>query len=290
MKDSRKVILLTGATGLLGNRVAEVSPSDCRLITIGRSPCIGLPANVEHLNLDLTDPNFGERLPTRVDSVIHLAQSRLFREFPRGAIDVFSVNTQSTALLLDHAVKSGCKEFIYASTGGVYKPSAVLTESSSVLGFEDMQVYQASKLAAEAMLGAYARTIRVVALRIFFMYGEGQQESMLIPRLIRSVRDSRPISLIGSEGFRLNPLYVGDAASLVWKITDSNFSGVLNVAGPQELTLKKIGELIGRRVGKAPLFETSSGVPLDFRVSLERLERNFGQMGTSFDMGVCSIT
>jgi nucleoside-diphosphate-sugar epimerase len=289
MPDSQKVILMTGATGLLGNRVAAIAPNNCRLISIGRNPAAGLPAHVEHLSVDLADPEMWRQLPSRIDTVIHLAQSRRFREFPNGAADVFAVNTRSTALLLDHAVKSGCKEFIYASTGGVYKPGAILTESSQLLDFDEMQIYPASKLAAEAMLGSYARAFRVVTIRIFFMYGEGQHESMLIPRLVGSIRKGSPISLTGLDGFRFNPLYVGDAASLVWAVVDSKFSGVLNVAGPVELTLGEVCRRLGAMVGIDPLFEIIEGKPTDFRVNLELLERNFGQMATSFEVGARAI-
>ena len=289
MPDSSKVILMTGATGLLGGRVAAIAPDNCRLISIGRNSGVGLPAHVEHLSVDLADSELGRKLPSRIDTVIHLAQSRRFREFPNGAADVFAVNAQSTALLLDHAVKSGCKDFIYASTGGVYKPGAILTESSPLLDFDGMQIYPASKLAAEAMLGSYARAFRVVAMRIFFMYGEGQQESMLIPRLVGSIRKGSPISLTGPVGFRFNPLYVGDAASLVWAIVDSKFSGILNVSGPEELTLREVCERLGPIVGVDPVFEIAEGKAIDFCVNLKLLEHNFGKMETRFEVGARAI-
>lgn len=289
MVDSKKVILMTGATGLLGHRVAEISPKNYKLISIGRTFSDGLPAHVEHLNLDLTDPNLRGQLPDRIDTVIHLAQSRRFREFPQGAADVFAVNTLSTMLLLEHAVKAGCKEFIYASTGGVYRPSSRLTESSTVLGFDEMLIYPASKLAAEAILGSYSRLFRVVVMRIFFMYGENQHESMLIPRLLNSIRESRPISLAGNDGFRFNPLYVGDAANLVWSVVNSEFSGILNVAGPNELTLRNVCDLLGKQIGRKPIFDVKPEIPVNFCVNLELLENKFGQMGTSFDAVTSTI-
>jgi UDP-glucose 4-epimerase len=289
MLESPKVILMTGGTGLLGNRVSAIAPNNCRLVSIGRHPAVGLPAHVESLSVDLADPEMGRQLPSTIDAVIHLAQSRRFREFPNGAADVFAVNTRSTALLLDHAVKSGCKVFIYASTGSVYKPGAILTESSPLLDFEKMQIYPASKLAAEVMLGSYSRAFRVVAMRIFFMYGEGQHESMLMPRLVWSIRKGRPISLAEPDGFRFNPLYVGDVASLVWAIIDSKFSGVLNVAGPEELTLGEVCGRLGSMVGVDPVFEITEEKPLDFRVNLELLERNFGKMATRFEVGARAI-
>jgi len=257
------------------------------MLSIGRNPLFNNAFNFEHRKINLSSPDFIKFLPPHVDTVIHLAQSRRFREFPQGAADVFAINTMSTARLLDYAVKSGCQEFIYASTGSVYRPTtSLLSESSSVLKFDEIQMYPASKLAAEVILGAYSRSLRVVVMRIFFMYGPGQHESMLIPRLINFIRQGRPISLSVPDGFRFNPLYADDVASLIWSIMDSDFSGLLNVAGPEELNLREVCELIGKQVGVNPLFENSSGIPADFRVDLAKLESRFGAMPTRFDVGI----
>ncbi|MGV3628269.1 MAG: NAD-dependent epimerase/dehydratase family protein [Betaproteobacteria bacterium] len=286
MPSRIKTVLLTGATGLLGHYVATLAPSHWRLISIGRNPPARIAPNIEHLSINLASPAFIDLLPSHVDTVIHLAQSRRFREFPQGAADVFAINTMSTAWLLDYAVKSGCQEFIYASTGSVYRPSTLLTESSSTLNFDETQLYPASKLAAEAILGAYSKSLRVALMRIFFMYGPGQHESMLIPRLIRLIRQGKPISLSGPDGFHFNPLYAEDAASLVWSIIDSDFSGLLNVAGPEELNLREVCKLIGDEIGSTPIFEKASGIPTDFRVDLTKLENLFGAMPTRFEVGI----
>jgi len=52
-------------------------------------------------------------LPTNIDVINHLAQSDKFRDFPAGAPDIFQVNINSTAMLLDYVQKSGVKIFIY---------------------------------------------------------------------------------------------------------------------------------------------------------------------------------
>ena len=52
-------------------------------------------------------------LPTNIDVINHLAQSDKFRDFLAGAPDIFQVNINSTAMLLDYIQKSGVKNFIY---------------------------------------------------------------------------------------------------------------------------------------------------------------------------------
>src|SRR5206468_7571481 len=45
---------------------------------------------------DLRHPLEGAGLPSSIDAVVHLAQSRRYREFPAGAEDVFALNVRAT--------------------------------------------------------------------------------------------------------------------------------------------------------------------------------------------------
>ena len=62
---------------------------------------------------------------------------------------------------------------------------------------------------------AYQGEFVVVILRFFFVYGPGQSNEMLIPRLVKSVREGQPIALDGLDGLRINPVYVEDAVRAV---------------------------------------------------------------------------
>src|ERR1700730_11372201 len=57
---------------------------------------------VQWLPLDLSLP-LSDTLPATIDAVIHLAQSRRYREFPDGAVDMYEINAAATVRLLDHA-------------------------------------------------------------------------------------------------------------------------------------------------------------------------------------------
>src|SRR5262249_54225224 len=95
-------ILLTGATGFIGRRLTSL------LIERGHelfcflrpgNPCV---AGATPLPSDLARHTANETFPP-VDTVIHLAQSQQYRNFPDAADDIFAVNTLATARLLDRA-------------------------------------------------------------------------------------------------------------------------------------------------------------------------------------------
>nr|WP_315412445.1 NAD(P)-dependent oxidoreductase [uncultured Pseudomonas sp.] len=282
MSMLRKTVLLTGGGGLLGRALASSVPNGWDVYSVGRN----LPQlpSVTNIELDLTDPDFCDHLPAKVDVIVHLAQSRRFREFPAGSLDVFAVNSISTLKLVDYAQRVGCKQFVYASTGGVYKPvDCALTEKSPILNCEASGIYPASKIAAEMMLGAYKDVMNVAILRFFFIYGEGQESSMLMPRLVASIKNGDPINLAGENGFSFCPLYVDDAAGLVCSVVDSEYSGVLNVAGPNVVTLREVCDVISTTIGRVPVYNVLDSDPVNFVVDSSRLEEKFGRMHNSFE-------
>ena len=107
--------LLTGGSGLIGARLIAALGSE-NVVALGRRRPAGEPPWIPY---DLTAPELPDCLP-RVETVIHLAQSRRYRAFPTEARDIFEVNVASTARLLDWARGIGVRRFIYASSGGVY--------------------------------------------------------------------------------------------------------------------------------------------------------------------------
>ena len=157
-------------------------------------------------------------LPNEVDTIVYLAQSDHFRDFPDKSQDIFAVNAASVLQMLDYARESGVKRFIYASSGGVYGSSQdVLIENTSLSINNKLGFYLSTKICAEALLENYIPYMSIIILRFFFVYGFGQRKDMLIPRLVDSVRQGEPIHLQGKEGFKLNPIYVVDAVHSIKK-------------------------------------------------------------------------
>lgn len=207
------------------------------------------------------------RLPKDVKGVIALAQSQHFRNFPERAHEIFAVNVSAHLALLEWARAAGVKRFVYASSGGVYGPSARLSVAENELFSVDSPLgfYLGSKLCAEVIFQNYRHFFdTAVILRPFFIYGPGQRRDMLVPRLIDSVRTGQVIKLQGPDGLRLNPVYVDDAVEGFAAALEAPGRHVLNLAGPDVVSLRAIGGHIGHIVGKAPRFETAEGAPSDY--------------------------
>jgi nucleoside-diphosphate-sugar epimerase len=207
---------------------------------------------------------------------VHLAQARRHREFPDQAADVFSVNVASTLALLDLARRAGAVRFIYASTGGVYggddRPFRESDPPCQNLGF-----YPASKLAGELLVNSYRAYFKTTLCRFFFVYGRGQNESMLMPRLVRSVRSGDPITLQGDDGIRINPIHVTDAVNALARcLTLGGGHEVINIAGGEVLTLRAIADEIGCIVGRVPVFSRVEQPPTHLVADISKMKQSLG--------------
>jgi nucleoside-diphosphate-sugar epimerase len=233
--------------------------------------------NVSWLTCDLAQAWDIAAFPKHVDVIIHLAQSRRFREFPEAAMDIFVVNVVSTLRLLEYARQVGVRQFIYASSGGVYGSGPrAFAESDAIQAHDRLNFYLTTKVYAEVLINKYAAFFVTTILRPFFVYGMAQHPQMLIPRLIRGVLDGQPIRLAGPTGIRINPIYNLDLAEILERCLALRESCTLNVAGGEILTMRQIGEIIGEVVGKAPHFTVDTGGDGDMVGGIRKLEQLLG--------------
>ncbi len=255
-------ILVTGANGLLGHAVVEKLSQEHQVTAIVRN----LPAEpndfVNYLEFDLSQEWDTSNLPSDIEVIIHLAQSNNYKNFPESALEVFNVNLSTTIKLLDFGKRVGINRFILASTGGLYAQRKLpLNEDSQLFAPDRMSHYLGTKLSAEIFSSNYRSFFHVDILRIFFMYGPRQKVNMLIPRIISSVKNEIPITLAGSAGIRINPIFVDDVVTVIRERVHSKDSQVFNVAGADVVSLREIAETIGRNLGKTPQFEFLSSQP-----------------------------
>jgi len=258
-------VLLTGANGLLGRKLAEQLLLRGHFVygMVHSQPSKPI-AGIDYLIVNLNTNWPLSSLPDTVDAVIHLAQSAHFREFPEKALDVFQVNIASTARLLDYARRVGVRKFVYASSGGVYGNGRdAFRENSPIVFPGQLGYYLGSKLCGEVMVQSYAAVFQVVLLRFFFMYGPGQNRTMLLPRLMDSIKSGKPVILQGNDGIRINPVHVVDAAAATIAAVEQAESATFNISGPDVLSLRQICDAMGEFLGVEPQFQIINTHPND---------------------------
>lgn len=258
-----KRCVITGASGLIGSNLIGRLRRAWEVHAISRHPPAGNPAdNVIWHKMDLAKELDRQALPERADALIYLAQSEHFRDFPERALDIFGVNTMGLVRALDYARGAGVRTFVYGSSGGVYGYGETSMNEKLVIPAEGgLGFYLGTKLCSEIVALNYSALMSVVILRFFFVYGPGQRRTMLIPRLIDTIREGRQVALQGTDGVRLNPTYVLDAAAAIERALELEGTYKINVAGPEVLTLREMCEIIGGAVGRPPVYSIQPGAP-----------------------------
>ncbi|MEP7145106.1 MAG: NAD(P)-dependent oxidoreductase [Ferruginibacter sp.] len=254
----KKRILVTGGTGLIGSYLTDalLSVGDYEVFILGRKENPGWKDNeIKYVEIDLANDWNEAQLPEHLYGIIHLSQAENFRDFPGKAKETFYINTLSTLKLINYAVENKISHFIYASSGGVYGNGEEAFSEDQHIGYEkNTGFYIATKHCSEVVLENYSKLLNVFILRFFFVYGKGQNKNMLIPRLINFVKNEEAITLQGESGIKINPIYVQDAVMAILEALKINESHTINIGGPDVLSLKEIGEIIGSALKKEPKF------------------------------------
>lgn len=281
-------ILLTGGSGLIGQRLVELAPPALEILTVGRRAPRGRCAWIE---TDLGGAWSEATLPAGVETVVHLAQSRRYREFPAAAADLFAVNVASTQRLLEWARTRGVRRFVLASSGGVYgRGPEPFAEDTPLPAGGAPNAYLAGKLAAELLAHSYRGCFDVIVLRPFFVYGPAQDPEMLLPRIVAAVAAGRPVRLEGAAGMRCNPLHVDDAARALLGCLALTESTTVNLAGPEVWSLREIAGRAGALLGRPPRFE--SGTPAaspDLIGATGRMRQLLGAPRVGLDEGISEL-
>lgn len=251
-------LLILGAGGKMGpslarraRRAAEQANVSKRIIAVARFSNQGLverfrSEGVETITADLLEPGALSRLPD-VNNVIFMAA----RKFGTSGAEylTWAMNTYLPGLVAERYRDSKIVAF---STGNVYPlRSASQGGASESTGVEPVGEYGQSALGRERMFeyGASKWHTPVAILRLNYAidlrYG-------VVPDIGRAVYERRPVDL--RMGL-VNVIWQGDANSVCLR----SFAhcqappNILNLSGPETLSVRYLAQEFGRRFGVEPV-------------------------------------
>jgi UDP-glucose 4-epimerase len=264
-------VLITGVAGFIGSHVARRFAT-AGFDVVGVDDLSGgdranVPRDVEFLEIDLSRAPLLARLPGRCEKILHLAgQSSGEISFDDPEADL-AKNTVSTLNLIRYAMHSGVERLIYASSMSVY--GSVRDEPiSETHACTPLSCYGVGKLAAENYLKVYRKSVQSVALRMFNVYGPGQnmrnlRQGMVSIYLAQAVANGR-IEVKGSlERFR-DFIYIDDVVEAWWRAASlpAALGRTVNVGTGVRTT---VGDLLAKVCAAVPGsdYYVSGGTPGD---------------------------
>jgi nucleoside-diphosphate-sugar epimerase len=273
------MILITGASGMLGARVLDLFSGE-EIITIGRHEIKVLPENVTFIKADITNKSDLEKINIKyknITSIIHLAANVPVSSDKDSAIGMVTGNVLGTVNLLE-TFKDGLEKFIYASTAEVYGLPGSGSKISEQYLPKPQSYYGASKLSAEYFIESFASKfiVEYKILRFTVLYGPGDMINRAIPNFIKKAINSEDLEIYCGEELR-DYLSIADAAKAIKCAYSSSNSGVYNIGTGVGVSIKDAARQILEIVGGSsqlllkPRVKASADIVLDITKAKKEL-------------------
>lgn len=202
MKLEGQKVLVTGADGFIGSHLTELLVrTGCSVTALSQYDSFGhngwlddlsedVRASIEIHRGDIRDPSFVQRIVDGKQTVFHLAALIAIPYSYAAPHSYVSVNVNGTLNILEACRSIGIHRLVHTSTSEVYG-TAQFTPISEDHPLVAQSPYAASKIGADMMVTAYARSfdLPAVILRPFNTYGPRQSERAVLPTIIRQAID-----------------------------------------------------------------------------------------------------
>lgn len=256
-------ILVTGATGLLGECITDVLMSHTEgnilVWASGRDDerakrmfsRFSSNPRFHYVHWDVMQP-----LPTTEDFhyVIHAASSASPRFFATQPVETILSNILGIRNLMDYGIRHNMRRLLFVSTGEVYGEGDGRYFSEEYSGYVDSlsprSCYPAGKRAAETLCASYAEEYGAdfVVARPCHIYGPHftSHDNRVYAQFIRNIINGEDIIMKSDGSQHRSWCYVTDAVSALLHILLKGESGnAYNVADPtSEITIRELAEII----------------------------------------------
>ncbi|MDR0827491.1 MAG: SDR family oxidoreductase [Desulfovibrio sp.] len=254
---TRKRILVTGASGLLGSHLCG------RLLADGHE-VIGLDnfftssrSNIEHLlddrRFELIRHDVTFPLYVEVDEIFNLACPASPVHYQHDQVQTIKTCVHGAINMLGLAKRLRARIF-QASTSEVYGDPEIHPQTEDYWGhvnpIGERSCYDEGKRCAEALFFAYWRqnNLSIKVGRIFNTYGPRMHpnDGRVVSNFIMQALKNEPITIFGDGGQTRSFCYISDLIECMVRFMDTpaDFTGPLNMGNPEEHSIKEIAELV----------------------------------------------
>ena len=311
-----KTILITGGAGFIGSHLVRRFVNNYpyyHIINLDKLTYCGDLSNVEDISdkenytfikgdicdVGLLKNIFEEYTP---DAIIHLAaESHVDNSIDNPNIFI-QTNVMGTCNLLNMAKQYGVERFYHVSTDEVY--GALGMDDDPFLEttpYDPKSPYSASKASSDHFVRAYGNTFKLnyVISNCSNNYGPNQHSEKLIPTVINSILNKKPIPVYGKGDNVRDWLYVEDHAKAIDLIFHKGINGeTYNIGGDMEKTNLELIRILCNEIDFILNSEDSSTELIefvadrkghDFRYSIdcEKLKKELGwEIEISFIEGI----
>lgn len=255
-------VLLTGAAGFVGSRVAGVLlrggcevHAGVRDDPHGRLGGIAADLRLESLDLRRASDLDAWVRRVRPDLAIHCAWYATPGSYLTSPENLAHVEIGLS--LARSLAAAGCRRLVALGTCFEYEPSHEALSESSPL--RPATPYARSKLQLARALERLSAEgpLDIAWARLFYLYGPFEDERRLVPSVTRSLLEGKPARTTSGEQLR-DFLHVDDVAEALWAVARGSVTGAVNVGSGQPTAVRTLVLELARIVGRPDLVELGS--------------------------------
>jgi len=253
------IVTLTGATGFVGRHVLR------RLLELGHQVRVLVrdPASLQSIMADpgkleiLHTPDLFAESPSRLqqflagsETLVHTAWYAEPGEYLTSPVNLSCLT--GTLDLASAFAEIGGKRFIGVGTCAEYDTSAGLLTTETPLA--PTTLYSACKAAAYLVLLNLlpAEGVSFAWCRLFYLYGEGEDERRLVPYIRTQLEMGREALLTTGNQVR-DFIDVKDAARLIVEVASDQTEGAVNICSGKAVTIRQFAERLADELGRRDL-------------------------------------
>ena len=253
-----KKILITGIYGFLGKHLAIKLHDNNEIIGINLpNKSKNLQKELDNITIiegDVSENNTLEKINSDIDLILHFGSPTSVILFKQDPARYFNNTINGMKNILEFAKKNSVKKLIYPSSASVYaKNSPPHTENIIP---KPSNPYGSAKVECENLAHSYNDTVNSIGLRIFAVYGPGEETkqnlSSVINLFLGDVKNSRKPVIFGDGTQTRDFIYFDDAISAIINSTELPQQGIINVGSgistSFNLVIEKIGNIVEKKI------------------------------------------
>ncbi|MEM2466528.1 MAG: NAD-dependent epimerase/dehydratase family protein, partial [Candidatus Bathyarchaeia archaeon] len=256
-------VFITGGAGFIGSHLVD------RLCEMGKDVVVFdnlSSGNIENIKKWLNAPNFkfirGDLLYLEevikpiigCETVFHLAANPEVRVSSENPKIHYEQNILATFNLLEVVRKVGhVKTLVFTSSSTVYGDAEIIPTPEDYAPLKPISTYGASKLAAEALISAYANIygFKAIIYRLANIVGLRSQHGVIHDFIKKLNENPKRLEILGNGTQKKSYLHVKDCidAILIGLEASNGKVSVFNIGSEDQIIVKEIADIVCAKMG-----------------------------------------